>query len=163
MRIPVSLVVISFILAEIAAFILVGETIGVLATLGLVLFGMVAGSVLLRRQGLATLMKVQADLAAGRAPARPLAEGAVLSVAALLIILPGFVSDLIGILLFIPAVREALWRGIRRRMQIRTVHQEAATPARPAVLDLERSEYGAVPRAGGRCDTPWRPPGGPEA
>jgi UPF0716 protein FxsA len=163
MRIPVSLIVVSFILAEIAAFILVGEAIGVLATLGLVLFGMVAGSVLLRRQGLATLMKVQADLAAGRAPARPLAEGAVLSVAALLIVLPGFVSDLIGIALFVPAVREALWRAIQRRLRVRTAPREAASPARPAVLDLERSEYGAVPRAGGQSDSPWRPPGRPEA
>lgn len=163
MRIPVSLIVISFILAEIAAFILVGEAIGVLATLGLVLFGMVAGSVLLRRQGLATLMKVQADLAAGRASARPLAEGAVLSVAALLIMLPGFVSDLIGILLFVPAVRKALWRGIRSRVQVRTVDLDATSPAQPAVLNLERSEYGAVPRGSGRSDSPWRPPGGPEA
>jgi UPF0716 protein FxsA len=163
MRIPVSLIAVSFILAEIAGFILVGEAIGVLATLGLVLFGMVAGSVLLRRQGFATLMKVQADLAAGRAPTRPLAEGAVLSVAALLIILPGFVSDLIGILLFIPAVREALWRGVGRRLRVRAAPQEATSPARPAVLDLERSEYGAVPGAGRQSDSPWRPPGAPEA
>ncbi len=164
MRIPVSLVVVTLILAEIAVFILVGEAIGVLATLGLVLFGMVVGTMLLRRQGVATLMKVQADAAAGRVPARHLAEGAVLAVAALLIIIPGFVSDLAGILLLIPAVREALWRAIRRRLQVRSAQRDVASPSRAAVVDLDQSEYGTAPRAKGPRNSPWRPSiGGPEA
>lgn len=163
MRIPVSLVVVTFILAEIAGFILVGKMIGVLATLGLVLFGMVAGSMLLRRQGLATLTKMQADLTAGKVPARPLAEGAVLAAAALLIIVPGFVTDLVGIALFIPAVRGVLWRAIRGRVQVRSTEPDLASPARPAVIDLDRSEYGSTAEARGQSDTPWRPPGGSEA
>jgi UPF0716 protein FxsA len=164
MRIPVSLVFVTLVLAEIAGFILVGKAIGVLATLGLVLFGMIAGSILLRRQGMATLMKVQAEVAAGRVPARPIAEGAVLAVAALLIIIPGFVSDIVGILLLIPPVREALWQTIRRRLQIRYTAQGMVSPSRAAVVDLDQSEYGAAPRPDGPRNSPWRPPvGGPEA
>ncbi len=161
MKIPVRLVLLGLLLAEIAGFILVGKAIGVLATLGLVLFGMVAGSMLLRRQGFATLTKVQADLADGRVPARPLAEGAVLAFAALLIIVPGFLTDLAGIALLVPAVREALWRAVRRRVQF----ARGGASSRPAVVDLDRSEYGARRGAAGgrRIDSPWRPPQGPDA
>jgi UPF0716 protein FxsA len=59
MRIPVSVIAVTYMLAEIAGFILVGETIGVLPTLGLIVLGMVAGTMLLRRQGVSTLRKVQ--------------------------------------------------------------------------------------------------------
>jgi UPF0716 protein FxsA len=111
----------------------------------------------------ATLGKVRTHVADGRIPARPLAEGAVLSIAALLIIIPGFVTDLFGIALFIPAVREALWRGVRRRIQIRSAAPDAASAPRPAVIDLDRSEYGAASPRRPRTDSPWRRGGGSEA
>ncbi len=156
MRIPVSLIFLTLLLGEITGFILVGETIGVLPTLGLVLFGMIAGMLLLRRQGIATLMKVQADLAANRAPARPLAEGAVLAGAALLIILPGFLTDIAGILLLVPFIREALLQAIRNRLKRSADEGARNSPIKTTVVDLDQSEYDAVSRA----DTPWR---GPEA
>ena len=156
MQIPVSLLFLAFILAEIAGLIVVGEAIGVLATLALILFAMIAGSILLRRQGFATLAKVRADLAAGKAPAEPLAEGAVLTLASLLIMVPGFLSDLLGVALFVPPVRAALWRALRHRSQIRPLQQVAASAAPPKVVDLEPSEYGA---ARPRGESPWRPRG----
>jgi UPF0716 protein FxsA len=158
MRIPVSVIAVTYMLAEIAGFILVGEAIGVLPTLGLIVLGMVAGTMLLRLQGFSTLRKVQADLAAGKAPARPLAEGAAQAAGALLIIVPGFVSDIVGIALFVPAVRELLWRAIRRRGQFRTV-QHAPGASRPAVIDLEPGDFGARKEKGGVGDSPWRAPG----
>lgn len=161
MRIPVSAIVATLILAEIAGFILVGEAIGVLPTLGLVLLGMVAGALLLRRLGVTTLVKAQAEMAAGRAPARPLAEAAVKAVAALLILLPGFVSDLLGIVLFIPFVRESLFRAVRRQIAIRTATFGSASTSREPVIDLDQGEYGrAHPKT--RPDTPWRLPGSSE-
>jgi UPF0716 protein FxsA len=159
MRIPVSVIVIAPILAEIAGFILVGKAIGVLATLGLVLVGMVAGVALLRHQGLATLRKVQADIAAERVPARPLAEGAVQAFAALLLIVPGFLTDLVAIALFVPAVREALWRSIRRRASVRSEPGSGPPYPRAAVIDLDRTEYDAPRRSAGRPESPWMPPG----
>jgi UPF0716 protein FxsA len=154
MQIPVSLLFLAFLLAEIAGFIVVGKAIGVLATLGLVLLAMVAGSILLRRQSFATLAKVQADLAAGKTPADPLAEGAVLTLASLLIMAPGFLSDIIGIALFIRPLRAALWRAIRRRAKLGPLQRRPAYRAQPTVVDLDRSEYGASPP---RSDSPWRP------
>ena len=161
MRIPVSVILATLILAEIAGFILVGQAIGVLPTLGLVLFGMLAGAMLLRQLGIATLVKAQAEMAAGRTPARPLAEGAVKAVAALLIILPGFVSDFLGMLLFIPLVREWLWRAVRSRVTVRSAQFGGAAGSGEPVIDLDRSEYGNA-RPTGRPDTPWRLPGSSE-
>ncbi len=69
MRIPVSLIVLLFTFAEIAVFIAVGGRIGVLATLGLTLLASAAGVSILRRQSVATVMRVRAELAAGRTPA----------------------------------------------------------------------------------------------
>ena len=159
MRIPVSVIVIAPILAEIAGFILVGKAVGVLATLGLVLLGMLAGVVLLRQQGLATLRKVQADIAAGQAPARPLAEGAVQAFAALLLIIPGFLTDIVAVALFVPFVRETLWRVIRRRAFIDAEARRSRPSPRAAVIDLDRSEYGATRHAASGSKSPWRPPG----
>jgi UPF0716 protein FxsA len=159
MRIPFSLIFLFLVLAEIAVFIYVGEAIGVLATLGLTLFGMIAGAILLRAQGMATLMRVRAEIEAGRTPARPLGEGAVLAVAALLIILPGFLTDLMGILLFLPPVRELLWRAVRSRVQVVTAPAPGAKSSRGPVIDLDHSEYGADPRP----DSPWRSDSGPQA
>ncbi len=65
MRIPVSLIVLLFTFAEIAVFIAVGGRIGVLATLGLTLLASAAGVSILRRQSVATVMRVRAELAAG--------------------------------------------------------------------------------------------------
>src|SRR3954466_7314617 len=74
MRVPVSVIVITFMLLEVAGFVLVGKAIGVLATLGLVLLGMVAGTLLIRHLSLEALRRMGAEIQAGRAPTRQLAE-----------------------------------------------------------------------------------------
>jgi UPF0716 protein FxsA len=164
MRIPFSLVFLALVLGEIAGFILMGETIGVLPTLGLVLLGMVVGVLLLRRQGIATLMRVREELAADRPPARPLAEGALLAFAALLIILPGFLTDLVGILLFVPFVRERIFQAFRSRFAVRTGNAATSPVNRRPVVDLDRREYGrSHEEARPSADSPWRIRGGPEA
>jgi UPF0716 protein FxsA len=151
MRVPFSVLFLLLVLGEIAIFIRVGEAIGVLPALGLTLFAMVAGALLLRWQGVATLMRVRAEMEAGRTPARPLAEGALLAAAALLIILPGFLTDAIGILLLVPPVRVALWRTLQLR--IRAVSPAAGRRERQGpIVDLDPSQYGASPRP----DSPWR-------
>jgi UPF0716 protein FxsA len=158
MRIPFSLIFLFLVLAEIAVFIQVGAAIGVMATLGLTLLGMIAGALLLRVHGTATLVRVRAEIEAGRTPARPLGEGAALAAAALLIILPGFLTDLMGVLLFLPPVRAALWRAVRRRVQV-VAPASGGPSSRAPVVDLDQSEYGAAPRA----DSPWRTDGRPQA
>lgn len=151
MRIPLRLLIIALLLAEIAGFVVVGDAIGVAATLALVLVAMLAGILLLRRQGVATLMSIREGVAAGRLPARPLFDGAVLTIAALLMIVPGFISDLVGILFFIPAVRDTIWRRLARRVKVRSVRHDFR-PATGSVVELEPGEYAAAPRP----ESPWR-------
>jgi UPF0716 protein FxsA len=142
----------AFLLAEIAGFVVVGQRLGVLATLGLIVLSMLVGAALLRRQGLGVLGRIRADLSAGVAPAQPLAEGAMVTAAALLMIVPGFISDLAGIGLFIPAVRRAIWSALRRRVSVRTVNTPFHRRTSASVVELEAGEYGAVSRPG----SPWR-------
>jgi len=156
MRVPVSVIVITFVLLEIAGFVLVGKAIGVLATLGLVLLGMVVGTLLVRHLSLETLRRMRAELNAGRAPAGPLAEAAVLGFGALLILVPGFLSDLLGIALFIPAVRRVLWRSVQRRFKARPGRSATPADGRPTVIDLDRSEYGASSAPTINRHSPWR-------
>jgi UPF0716 protein FxsA len=150
MRVPLSLIALAFVLAEIATFIIVGEQIGVLGTLGLTVLAMVAGIVLLRHQGVATLARIRTEVDAGRVPARPLADTAVLAVAALLMIVPGFISDVVGIALFIPALRNAFWDRLQRQFELRALRRWHREPERTAVVDLDSHEY-RVAR-----ESPWR-------
>ncbi|KQV35831.1 MULTISPECIES: FxsA family protein [unclassified Rhizobium] len=105
-------------LAEIATFVLVGREVGVGTTLMLVLASMFAGIVLLRVQGLGTLRRLQQATAKGGDPGRELVHGVMIVIAGILLILPGFLSDLIGLLLFIPPVRDFAWKLIRSRMTV---------------------------------------------
>lgn len=105
-------------LSEIAAFILVGREIGIVATLGLVLFTAILGSILLRVQGFGLLQRISAETREGRVPGRELIHGVMILVAGVLLLVPGFVTDALGFLLFIPAVRDFGWRLIRERITI---------------------------------------------
>lgn len=95
---------------EIALFIQVGGAIGLLPTLAIVVATALIGTALMRSQGLAILAEVQAQLARGQDPARALVHGALILVAGVLLLTPGFFTDTMGILLLVPPVREALIR-----------------------------------------------------
>lgn len=103
---------------EIALFILVGGAIGVLPTILLVILSAVAGVAVMRRQGLAARADLRRAMTEMRDPSDPLAHGALILLAGMLLVLPGFFTDAIGILLLIPAVRRLLigWMGRRVRV-----------------------------------------------
>ncbi|MBC8131133.1 MAG: FxsA family protein, partial [Rhizobiaceae bacterium] len=103
---------------EITVFILVGNAIGLWPTLGLVVGSAILGVLLLRRQGLSTLMRIQAETQAGRMPGRELVHGLMIVVAGVLLLTPGLVTDAIGYLLFIPQVRDLGWRFLRGRVAV---------------------------------------------
>ncbi len=113
---PLSLLALPLI--EIAGFAFVGREIGVLATIGLVLLSSIAGSILLRIQGFGVISRIQRDLRAGRNPGRELAHGVMILIAGILLIIPGFFTDIIGILLFLQPVRELGWKLVRSRIQV---------------------------------------------
>lgn len=95
-------------LLEIATFIYVGGHIGVLNTLLLSLFMAILGGVIVRIQGFEMISRAQVSFAKGEVPSKELFDGLVIMLAAGLMITPGFVTDIIGFLLLIPAVRDFL-------------------------------------------------------
>ena len=103
-------------LLEIAVFIQVGGWLGLWPTLALVVLSAVIGTWELRAQGLATLARARAVIDAGQVPTREIFDGACLLIAGVLLLTPGFVTDALGLLLFVPAVRAALRRWLARRV-----------------------------------------------
>jgi UPF0716 protein FxsA len=126
---------------EIALFIQVGGLIGLWPTLGLVLLSAVVGSWLVRSQGLSELARLRASLADLRDPTEPLAHGAMILVAGVLLITPGFFTDTLGILLLIPPVRRAVLRYVRSRVTIQTFdYGTPRAPRDPNIIDGEWEE-----------------------
>jgi UPF0716 protein FxsA len=124
---------------EIALFVEVGGAIGLFPTLAIVLVTGVLGVMLVRRQGLRALDRARADMEAGRDPLDPIANGALILVAGILLILPGFFTDTLGLLLMIPPVRRLVIRRGGSRVTVRAAtYVRPGRPPRPAdVIDAE--------------------------
>ena len=91
--------------AEMSAFIYIGSEIGGLLTLLGVFVTAIFGIVLLKRQGLSVLRRIQADLTKGRAPVTSIADSISMVFGGALMLIPGYVTDAIGFLLFLPKIR----------------------------------------------------------
>ncbi len=142
---------------EITVFILVGGEIGVVATLALIFLTAVIGSILLRIQGFAVLSRIRTEMEQNRLPGKELGNGAMILVAGVLLLTPGFVTDTIGFALFVPAVRSALWQFLAKNINIVSVGgypnaQSAGNQNNEDVIDLDPDEYYGEPSK----DTPWR-------
>ncbi|GGI80065.1 FxsA family protein [Shewanella gelidii] len=107
---------------ELSVIIEVGNALGSWTTAGLIIFTAVVGVSLVRSQGLATLMQVQQKLAKGEAPGQQIVEGMMLAVAGLMLLIPGFVTDFIGLLLLTPFTRAPMAAVIYKRMQVRAAN-----------------------------------------
>ena len=104
-------------LIEIGVFIQIGGLIGLWPTLAVVVLTAVIGTALLRQQGLATLARARAHMDRGVLPARELFDGLCLLFAGALLLTPGFVTDAVGFLLFVPPLRDALRVALSRHFQ----------------------------------------------
>ncbi|RWQ46728.1 FxsA family protein [Mesorhizobium sp.] len=145
-------------LLEIAGFVVVGRQVGALATVGLVLASSIAGALLLRYQGLGVMTRVRAELDAGRDPSRQLAHGAMIVLAAILLIVPGFITDILGILLLLPPVRDLAWRRLKGRIVMATSLGTGGFRARQRdkTIDLDDSDYSRDDEHGPDHNSPWR-------
>jgi UPF0716 protein FxsA len=99
-------------IVEIALFIQIGGFIGVGPTILIVIVTALVGSILLRLQGSAVIRRTQLALRAGELPVDPVVDGISLLVAGALLLTPGFFTDAVGFLLFVPPFRRALARRI---------------------------------------------------
>jgi len=91
---------------EMLVLIQVGQEIGALWTIALVLITAFIGINLLRHQGLATLTRANWRIQSGQIPAKEILEGILLAVGGALLLTPGFVTDGIGFLLLVPVTRQ---------------------------------------------------------
>lgn len=150
---------------EIATFIAVGREVGILWTLLLLLAAGAGGVMLLRLQGLALLRRVQADMNAGRMPADSLIQGAMLALAGLFLLLPGFLSDIAAFLLLLPPIQAIATSWFRRNMRIvETASGFTATSQRrmdDGVVDLDPDEFEVHNGKPGDPTSPWSGGGEP--
>lgn len=107
---PLVILLLSAPLVELYVLITVGGVVGAGWTVALVISTAVIGLVLVRIQGFAVLGRIQQTLARGEVPALPLLEGVALFVAGALLLLPGFLTDILGFTLLVPPIRRGLIR-----------------------------------------------------
>ena len=119
---------------EIALFIEIGGWIGLWLTIAVVIVTAFAGTTLLRVQGLAVLRRVQESAERNELPMREVFDGLCLLVAGVLLLTPGFFTDGLGFLLFVPIFRQlagiVIWRWLARNGKI-SVSAGGFGPANP--------------------------------
>ncbi|MEJ2123527.1 MAG: FxsA family protein [Alphaproteobacteria bacterium] len=103
-------------IAEIAVFIKASQIISIPAVIGLTLATAFTGSFLMRMQGFATLNRFMQSVEKGETPVIPILDGMGILVAGVLLLTPGLLTDTIGLLLFVPAVRRWLGRYVFQRL-----------------------------------------------
>ena len=128
---------------EIYVLIQVGQVIGALWTIALLVAIAALGSALLRLQGLATLANVQAAMSRGELPTTAILEGLVLLVAGVLMVTPGFVTDLAGLLCLLPPLRRALARALAAALMLRVQRGvgRGAAPMKAASKQVLEGDY----------------------
>lgn len=123
---------------EIALFIQVGGAIGLWPTLALVLLSGALGLTVLRAQGARAMAEVQRSVNELRDPGRPMAHGALIMLAGVLLLVPGFFTDIVGLLLLIAPLREWIMRRIAARVGVSHMSAEGRfrrEPYRPPFAD----------------------------
>ena len=139
-------------LAEMATFFWVESRIGLAWALGLAVGTALLGSVLVRRAGIAVLGDIQRKVNAAQLPGRELTHGAAVLVSGAFLISPGFITDGLGFLLLVPAVRDLIHRVVAKRLEGRVTTvvsgsggvfmagSDRPDPEPPGVIDVESWE-----------------------
>ena len=152
-------------MVEIALFIQVGGLIGLWPTLALVVLAGLLGIAVIRSHSSHAFAEVQRSMAELRDPSRPIAHGMMIVLAGILLIVPGFFTDAVGLLLLIPAVRDLAMRRLGRRIEVAHVQMGGGGLRREAhrppygdgVIDGEyvvEDDGGPGPRRGTPPDLP---------
>jgi len=100
--------------AEIYVLLQVGHVIGIFNTLALLILVSMVGAWLAKREGISVVRRLQATVGAGRVPGAELIDGFLIFLAAALLITPGFLTDIVGVLLLLPPVRAGVRLSLRR-------------------------------------------------
>lgn len=111
----------AYLYAEFTFVAWVGDRIGAFSTLLAMIGSALAGAAIARHQGMGVIARVQESMAKGEFPAQAMLDGACLLLAAFLLVVPGFLSDILGVLLLLPPVRLLMGAALRNTMQVHTV------------------------------------------
>ena len=137
------------VLAELASLVLMVSYAGWLMTLGLLAGAFVLGILLLSGRGGATVRSIILALRGGRSPAAALVDSALMAVAGVLLITPGFASDVIAIALLLPPLRARVRGRLQAavRAQIAKVRGGATQPLRDDEIEVIDASATEVPAA----------------
>lgn len=101
--------------AEIYVLVTVGSSIGAFPTIVLVILTALAGAHLARMQGLSTMMRIRENLDQGFMPAEELLDGVLIFLAGMVLLTPGFLTDIAGLLILLPATRNLFKKWLRKK------------------------------------------------
>ena len=104
-------------ITEIALLIKFGQYIGLGYTIGIVIFTGVIGAYLAKLQGLLILKRIQEDINHGKMPAERLFDGFLILCSGILLLTPGFITDLIGLMGLIPFTRNLFKQGLKQKIK----------------------------------------------
>ncbi|WP_397451479.1 FxsA family protein [Pseudomonas sp. NA-150] len=110
---------------ELFVLVKVGMAIGFLPTFLLVVATSMLGLFLIRVAGFATALRARESLSRGELPAQQMLEGLMVAVGGGLLLLPGFISDVLGLICLLPVTRRVLVNGIRKRAEAQSMRQRA--------------------------------------
>ena len=103
---------------EIYVIIEVGGLLGTWATLAVIGVTAIVGASLAKSQGMAVLTQLQGSMASGQGTGTAIVEGALVLVAGVTLLAPGFITDAIGLALLIPPIRSAIARRLAGRVKM---------------------------------------------
>jgi UPF0716 protein FxsA len=126
-------------IAELAVIVQVADGIGIPETIALLLLVSVAGAWLCKREGVGVLRRIQGSLDRHELPARDIADGGLIMLAGALLVTPGFLTDVLGILLLFPPTR-ALFRAVFLTVLARRAQVTVVTGMGRRVIDTHGSE-----------------------
>lgn len=138
---PFFVVFILGIFAEIYVFIEIGDTIGAGPTLLLTLLSTLLGIALLRRQGVEAIQNARHSIRSRKEPLADLFDNFCLVIAGVALVIPGFITDAIGLSLLVPAVRDFLRERFMQRMDIRATTDAAGHPYFHQESQIIEAEY----------------------
>jgi UPF0716 protein FxsA len=115
-------------IAELAVIIQIGSLIGVWWTIALLIADSILGSLLMRHQGRAAWRRFQASIAESRVPARETIDGALVIFGGALLLTPGFITDIFGLLFLLPPTRAVIRRLLVARFATRMTRGMTSGP-----------------------------------
>jgi UPF0716 protein FxsA len=116
-------------LIELIVLIQIGRHLGALETIALVIAAGLLGAFVAMRAGVRAIGQVQADIDAGRVPADSLLDGLIVLAIGLMLITPGFVTDVIGLILLLAPVRTLIRNYVKSRLRGRMVLMQGGQSA----------------------------------